>query len=84
MPFALTFFRGKERLPRHFERLLRRFLLLLAQMDAYHVYERIGKGRRSVAFKGRRKKSLEYIATVMYSSDFFFAYQGGAYDMTEC
>ena len=31
-------------------------------MDNYHIYNEIGKGRHSKVFKGRLKKSLEYLA----------------------
>ena len=31
-------------------------------MDDYHFYEEIGRGDHSVVFKGRRKKTIEYVA----------------------
>jgi len=31
-------------------------------MDRYHVYEELGAGTHSQVFKGRRKKSIEYVA----------------------
>jgi serine/threonine-protein kinase ULK4 len=31
-------------------------------MNNYHIYEEIGKGRYSVVYKGRKKKSIEYMA----------------------
>lgn len=31
-------------------------------MDKYHVYEMVGTGTNSQVFKGRRKKSIEYVA----------------------
>jgi serine/threonine-protein kinase ULK4 len=31
-------------------------------MNNYHIYEEIGKGKYSVVYKGRKKKSIEYMA----------------------
>ena len=31
-------------------------------MNNYHIYDEIGKGKYSVVYKGRRKKSIEYLA----------------------
>lgn len=31
-------------------------------MDRYHIYEAIGKGKHSVVYKGRRKKTIQYYA----------------------
>lgn len=31
-------------------------------MDDYHFYEEVGRGSSSVVFKGRRKKTIEYVA----------------------
>jgi serine/threonine-protein kinase ULK4 len=31
-------------------------------MNNYHVYEEIGKGKYSNVYKGRKKKSIEYVA----------------------
>ncbi len=31
-------------------------------MNNYHIYEEIGKGKYSVVYKGRKKKSIEYLA----------------------
>lgn len=31
-------------------------------MNNYHIYEEIGRGKYSVVYKGRRKKSVEYLA----------------------
>jgi serine/threonine-protein kinase ULK4 len=31
-------------------------------MDNYHIYDEIGRGKHSVVYKGRLKKSLEYVA----------------------
>ena len=29
-------------------------------MNNYHIYEEIGRGKYSVVYKGRKKKSIEY------------------------
>ena len=31
-------------------------------MDRFHIYESIGKGKHSVVYKGREKKSIQYYA----------------------
>jgi serine/threonine-protein kinase ULK4 len=31
-------------------------------LNDYHIYEEIGKGKQSIVYKGRRKKSIEYVA----------------------
>ena len=31
-------------------------------MDRYHIYESIGKGKHSVVYKGREKKTIQYYA----------------------
>ena len=31
-------------------------------MDNFHIYEEIGSGKKSTVFKGRRKRSVEYVA----------------------
>lgn len=31
-------------------------------MNNYHIYEEIGKGKYSTVYKGRKKKSIEYVA----------------------
>ena len=31
-------------------------------MDNYHIYEEIGRGKSSVVYKGRRKKSILFLA----------------------
>lgn len=31
-------------------------------MNNYHIYEEIGKGKYSVVYKGRKKKTIEYVA----------------------
>jgi len=31
-------------------------------MNNYHIYEEIGKGKYSVVYKGRKKKTIEYLA----------------------
>ena len=31
-------------------------------MDNYHIYEEVGGGKHSVVYKGRRKKTIEYVA----------------------
>ena len=31
-------------------------------MDRYHIYEAIGRGKHSVVYKGRRKKTIQYYA----------------------
>jgi len=31
-------------------------------MNNFHVYEEIGKGKYSNVYKGRKKKSIEYVA----------------------
>jgi serine/threonine-protein kinase ULK4 len=31
-------------------------------MNNYHIYEEIGRGKYSVVYKGRKKKSIEYVA----------------------
>lgn len=31
-------------------------------MNNYHIYEEVGKGKFSVVYKGRKKKSIEYVA----------------------
>jgi len=34
-------------------------------MNNYHIYEEIGKGKFSTVYKGRKKKSIEYVAVKM-------------------
>ena len=31
-------------------------------MDNYHIYEEIGRGRHCVVYRGRQKKTIEYVA----------------------
>lgn len=31
-------------------------------MDNYHLFDEIGRGKGSVVYKGRRKKTIEYVA----------------------
>ena len=31
-------------------------------MNNYHIYEEVGRGKYSVVYKGRRKKTIEYVA----------------------
>ena len=31
-------------------------------MNNYHIYEEVGRGQHSVVYKGRKKKSIEYVA----------------------
>ena len=31
-------------------------------MNNYHIYEEIGRGKHSVVYKGRKKKTIEYVA----------------------
>ena len=31
-------------------------------MNKYNIYEEIGKGKYSVVYKGRKKKTIEYMA----------------------
>ena len=31
-------------------------------MNNYHIYEEVGRGKYSVVYKGRKKKSIEYVA----------------------
>jgi serine/threonine-protein kinase ULK4 len=31
-------------------------------MNQYHIYEKIGKGKYSTVYKGRRKKTVSYYA----------------------
>lgn len=31
-------------------------------MNNYHIYEEVGRGKYSVVYKGRRKKTVEYVA----------------------
>lgn len=31
-------------------------------MNNYHIYEEIGRGKYSVVYKGRRKKTIQYVA----------------------
>ena len=31
-------------------------------MDRYHIYEAIGRGKHSVVYKGRRKKTIQHYA----------------------
>lgn len=31
-------------------------------MDKFHIYEEIGRGAQSQVFKGREKKTIEYVA----------------------
>jgi len=31
-------------------------------MNNYHIYEEVGRGKFSVVYKGRKKKSIEYVA----------------------
>lgn len=38
-------------------------------MNNYHIYEEIGRGKYSVVYKGRYKKSIEYIAVKSLEKD---------------
>ena len=31
-------------------------------MEDYHIYEEIGRGKHSVVYKGRKKRSIQYVA----------------------
>ena len=31
-------------------------------MNNYHIYDEIGRGKSSVVYKGRKKKTIEYLA----------------------
>jgi serine/threonine-protein kinase ULK4 len=31
-------------------------------MNNYHIYEEVGRGKHSVVYKGRKKKTIEYVA----------------------
>ena len=31
-------------------------------MNNFHIYEEVGKGKYSVVYKGRKKKSIDYVA----------------------
>ena len=31
-------------------------------MNNYHIYEEIGRGKYSVVYKGRKKKTIQYVA----------------------
>ncbi len=31
-------------------------------MNNFHIYEEVGRGKYSVVYKGRRKKTIEYVA----------------------
>ncbi len=31
-------------------------------MNQFHIYEPIGRGKHSVVYKGRKKRSVEYVA----------------------
>lgn len=31
-------------------------------MNNYHIYEEVGRGKNSVVYKGRMKKTIEYVA----------------------
>ncbi len=31
-------------------------------LNDYHIYEEIGRGKQSIVYKGRRKKTIEYVA----------------------
>lgn len=31
-------------------------------MNNYHIYEEIGRGKYSVVYKGRKKKTIEFVA----------------------
>jgi serine/threonine-protein kinase ULK4 len=31
-------------------------------MNNFHIYEEIGRGKYSVVYKGRKKKTIEYVA----------------------
>ena len=31
-------------------------------MNNYHIYEEIGRGKYSVVYKGRKKRTIEYMA----------------------
>ena len=31
-------------------------------MDNFHIYDNIGEGRASTVYRGRRKKTVEYVA----------------------
>jgi len=33
-----------------------------ANMNNYHIFEEVGRGKYSVVYKGRKKKSIEYVA----------------------
>lgn len=32
------------------------------KMNNYHIYEEVGRGKFSVVYKGRKKKTFEYVA----------------------
>lgn len=31
-------------------------------MNNFHIYEEVGRGKHSVVYKGRKKKTIEYVA----------------------
>ena len=31
-------------------------------MNNFHIYEEVGRGKNSVVYKGRRKKTIDYVA----------------------
>lgn len=39
-------------------------LLIIAQMENFILYEEIGRGSRSVVYKGRRKGSIHFVAII--------------------
>lgn len=38
------------------------FTNIKKNMNNYHIYEEVGRGKYSVVYKGRKKKSIEYVA----------------------
>ena len=38
-------------------------------MNEYHIYEELGKGKKSVVYKGRKHKSIEYVAVKSVDRD---------------
>ena len=38
-------------------------------MNEYHIYEELGKGKKSIVYKGRKHKSIEYVAVKSVDRD---------------
>lgn len=38
-------------------------------MNNFHIYEEIGRGNYSVVYKGRKKKTIEYVAVKSVQRD---------------